>query len=301
MAGLQVYLAFIETAKHGGFAGAARELGLTPSAVAKAVARLEDDLGLRLFHRTTRQVALTGEGRELFERCRSIVDAVAALHDEAAGVRSEPAGTLRINVPIVLGRQWVVPVLAELRHRYPKLAFAVGFSDRYVDVVQEGLDAVVRVGELPDSTLVAQRIGEQSLVVVGAPAYFAANPPPADLAALESHACLVFRMPSSGRLRPWQFQDGQTALTLTPPSTLCFDDGEALVTAAEAGMGLVQVPDYLAAGGLAAGRLVEVLKAFRPPAAPVWIAYPSARRVTPRLKALVDALIARRSGPGAAA
>jgi len=137
MAGLQAYIAFAETVKRGGFAGAARELGLSPSAVAKSITRLEAGLGVRLFHRTTRTVALTSEGHELAERCRRIVEEVEALRDQAAGTRAEPSGTLRLNVPITFGKRVLVPKLAELVLRHPAITLDVGFSDRYADLVSE--------------------------------------------------------------------------------------------------------------------------------------------------------------------
>ena len=162
VAGLQSLMAFAETVKHGSFAGAARELGLSPSAVAKSVARLEDDLGVRLFHRTTRKVALTSEGHELHRRCRVIVDEFDALRDAAAGARGAPSGTLRINVPVTYGKLVVLPKLAALLRRHPRITLDVGFSDRYADIVSDGLDAAIRVGHLADSSLVARRIGEQT-------------------------------------------------------------------------------------------------------------------------------------------
>jgi DNA-binding transcriptional LysR family regulator len=136
MSGLQGIFAFAEAARQGSFAAAARELGLSPSAVAKAVARLESDLGVRLFHRTTRQVTLTGEGQEMYERCRRVVEEVDALRADAEGIRGQPSGTLRINVPITYGKRIVVPALARLARRHPKLAFDVALSDRWVDLVQ---------------------------------------------------------------------------------------------------------------------------------------------------------------------
>src|SRR3990172_3140119 len=138
MAGMQTFLAFAETAKRGSFAEAARELGLSASAVAKGVGRLEADLGLRLFHRTTRQVTLTSEGHELYARCRRIVDEIEALRDDASGARAEPSGTLRLNAPLVLGRMAVVPALAALVRLYPKITLEVGFSGRYLDLVRAG-------------------------------------------------------------------------------------------------------------------------------------------------------------------
>jgi len=290
MAGLQAFMAFSETAKHGGFAGAARELGVSPSAVAKNVARLESDLGLRLFHRTTRKVALTSEGHELFERCRRIVEEIEALRDDAAGARAEPSGTLRLNVPITFGKRAVVPKLAELVRRHPKIALDVSFTDRYADLVSEGLDASIRVGPLADSTLVARPFASQAMIVCGSPSYLREHGAPRNPEALARHRCLVSRMPTSRRLRPWRFaRDGQ-GVEVVPPPSVVMDDGEAMVAAAVASMGLVQVPDYMADEALARGKLVEVLKRFRPQAMPIALVYPSARRVTPRLKALIAAL-----------
>lgn len=295
VAGLQAYLAFAETLKRGGFAGAARELGLSPSAVAKSITRLEAELGVRLFHRTTRTVALTSEGHELAERCRRIVEEVEALRDEAAGTRAEPSGTLRLNVPITFGKRVIVPALAELARRHPAITLEVGFSDRYVDLIGEGLDAAVRIGSLADSSLVARRFATQSLVVCAAPGYLRQRGTPRALDALDRHSCLLFRMPTSGRLRPWQFASAGRSRELTPSPAAVFNDGEALVAASLSELGLVQVPDYMAADALAAGSLVEVLKPFRPAAEPIHLVYPSARRITPRLRALIDLL----AGPGA--
>lgn len=290
MSGLQGFFAFAETARQGSFAGAARELGLSPSAVAKSVARLEQDLGLRLFHRTTRQVTLTGEGQELYARCRRIVDEIEGIRAEAEGVRGQPSGTLRLNVPTTYGKRVVVPALTRLAARYPKLSLDVGFSDRWVDLVQQGLDAVVRIGELGDSTLVARRLGEQSLVTCANTAYLRKRGTPRVPADLDQHDCLVFRLPSSGRLRAWQFRDGRRAVEFVPPTRCVMNDGEAIVVAATQGAGIVQVPDYMCAEALAAGRLTEVLAAHRPKPMPISLVYPSARHVTPRLRALIDAL-----------
>ena len=146
MARMQGMAAFAETVRQGSFAAAARELGLTPSAVAKSVARLEADLGLRLLHRTTRQVSLTSDGHDIFERCRRIVDELDALRADAEGVRGEPSGTLRLNAPVTFGRKVLMPQLARLVARHPRIALDVTFSDRFADLVKEGFDAAVRIG-----------------------------------------------------------------------------------------------------------------------------------------------------------
>jgi len=290
VAGVQTFLAFAETVKRGSFVRAAQELGLSASAVAKSVGRLEADLGLRLFHRTTRRVALTSEGRELYERCQRIVGEIEALRDDASGARAEPSGTLRLNAPIVLGRTVVVPALAALVRRHPKIALEVGFTDHYVDLIGEGLDAVVRIGHLSDSSLVARHIGNQIVVVIAAPRYLETRGVPKTPADLAPHFCLTFRNPSTGRLRPWAFHDGRRAVEFVPGSPVVMNDGEALVVAAAEGMGLTQVPDYMAVNEFRRGRVVEVLKRYRAPPLPISLVYPSTRRVSPRLRALVEAL-----------
>ncbi|MGE5714266.1 MAG: LysR substrate-binding domain-containing protein [Betaproteobacteria bacterium] len=294
MSGFQGFFAFAETARHGSFAGAARELGLSPSAVAKSVARLEQDLGLRLFHRTTRQVTLTGEGQELYARCRRIVDEVEGIRAEAEGVRGQPSGTLRLSVPTTYGKRVVVPALVRLANRHPKLSFDVGFSDRWVDLVQLGLDAVVRIGELGDSTLVARRLGEQALVTCANSTYLRRRGTPKTPSDLDQHDCLVFRLPSSGRPRAWQFHEGRRTVEFVPPTRCVMNDGEAVVVAATLAAGIAQVPDYMAAEALRAGRLTEVLVTHRPKPMPISLVYPSARHVTPRLRALIDALVPAR-------
>jgi DNA-binding transcriptional LysR family regulator len=292
VAGLQTFLAFAETVKHGSFAGAARELGLSSSAVAKNVARLEADLGLRLFHRTTRQVALTSDGRGLYERCRRIVEEIEALRDDAEGVRGEPSGTIRLNAPTVLGRIVVVPVLARLLQRHPRLGLDVSLSDAYVDVVKEGFDAVVRVGVLRDSTLVGRKVADQHFVVVASPDYLARHGVPRTPDDLARHRTLAFRMPSTGRVRPWGFTERGRAREVAPAASVAMDDGDALLAAAIAGLGLMQLPNYIAGEALARRAVVEVLAKYRSAPIPISVVYPSTRRMTPRLRVLIDALAA---------
>jgi DNA-binding transcriptional LysR family regulator len=148
---------------------------------------------------------------------------------------------LRIDAPAVYGRQVVIPVAASLARRYPELGLDIRLSDRFADVIGEGLDAGIRVGEIADSRLVALRIGEQQLRVYGAPAYFAGRKPPRTLGELEHHDCIVFRNPSSGRERPWEFHHLGRRLTLQPKARYVVDEGEGLVSAAAAGLGLIQV------------------------------------------------------------
>jgi LysR family transcriptional regulator, regulator for bpeEF and oprC len=291
MISLELLTSFACAARHRSFARAARELGTSPSAVAKNVARLESRLKVRLFHRTTRRVALTPDGEMLHERCRRVLDEVAELEGAVAGKLASPSGTLKLDVPIVYGRRVVLPVLTKLRHRYPDLAFDVRFSDRIADVVGDGLDAVIRVGTLSDSSLVARRIGWQRMWTGASPSYLRRHGTPLRPEDLQQHQCLVFRIPTSRKEWPWRFRVGSRDVALRPATQVWFDDGEALVAAAVAGLGLVHVPSYMAEQDVGRGRLVEVLDSMRPPLMPISIVYPGLRQPPLRLRVLIESLV----------
>lgn len=291
---LQQIAAFAETAKHGNFAAAARETGSAPSTLAKAVARLEAALGVKLFHRTTRQVSLTADGERLFRRCQRLLAEVDELQAEASGVRAAPSGTLRIDLPIVLGRRWILPLLARMAQRHPQLSLDVRLQDGYVDLVKEGVDAAIRVGELKDSSLVSRRLATQNMVLVASPQYLAARATPKRIDQLAGHDAVLFRMPTSGKDRPWQLRQRGNPVELHPPSRVRVNDGEGLVEAIKLGLGLGQAPDYFVRDELARGELVEVLAQCRPAPMPISIVYPGARLVPQRVRALIEELDALR-------
>ena len=290
MHGLQSLLAFSETAKRGGFAAAARELGTAPSTLAKAVGRLEAQLGLRLFHRTTRQVSLTTDGERLFQRCQRVLAELEELQTEAAGARSAPSGTLRIDMPIVYGRKRLLPLLARLVQQHPALQLDVRLSDAYVDLVKDRIDVAVRVGVLEDSSLVAKRFDSQQLVLVASPAYLKRYGRPAALQDLAAHRHVLFRMPGSGRDRPQQFSVRGRVVALQPAQGERLNDGEGMVQAAVLGLGLAQVPDYMVEDELAARQLVELLPEHRPPPMPIHAVMPAQRLVPARVRVLLEAL-----------
>lgn len=294
MQGLQQYIAFAETAKHGGFAAAARELGVAPSTLAKAVMRLEDGLGVKLFHRTTRQVTLTPDGERLFGRCQRVLAEVEDLQAEATGTRAEPAGTLRIDMPVFYGKRFVMPLLAELQARHRGLRLDLRLTDQQVDLVKDGIDLAVRIGRLRDSTLVAQRVDQQQLVLCASPAYLRARGTPRRIEDLASHAAVVFRLPSSGRDRPWQFRQRGAPVEVSPAARVRVSETEGLLEALLLGMGLCQVPDMLVQDAIARGELCEVLPSLRPEAMPIHLVYPSGRLVPARVRVALQALQALR-------
>jgi DNA-binding transcriptional LysR family regulator len=288
---LRLLVVFSEAARRGSFAAAARELGLSSSAVVKGIARLELGLRVRLFHRTTRRVRLTQEGEALFERCRRILGEMEELERAAANASDLATGVLRIDAPVTYGRQVILPLLVRLASGNPELEIDLRLSDVYADVIVSGLDAVVRAGEIADSQLIAHTFDSQYLGIYGSPAYFARRGRPKEPADLERHDCLRFRVPSTGRHRLWYFRKGEKDVPTDPQTRYSVDDGDGLAAAAILGLGLVQLPYHMVESEIDAGRLEEVLARFRPTPLPISLMYPANRHVPKRLVLLRDALI----------
>jgi LysR family transcriptional regulator for bpeEF and oprC len=290
MQGLQPLIAFADTARHGGFAAAARETGVAPSTLAKSVARLEQSLGVKLFHRTTRQVRLTPDGERLYERCERVLLELAELQAEASGAAAHPAGLLRIDMPVYYGRHYVMPVLARLQARYPQLVLDLRLSDGFTDLVRDRIDLAVRIARLSDSTLVARRVGWQHLVLCASADYLARRGTPRRLEDLSGHDAIVFRLPNTGRDRPWQFRQRGADVDIQARPRARISETNGLLEALLLGFGICQVPDYLVAGPISRGRLVELLPSFKPPPLPINIVHPSGRLLPSRVRAAIEAL-----------
>lgn len=290
MHSLHQYLAFAGTARHGSFAAAARELGVAPSTLAKAVSRLEESLAVRLFHRTTRQVTLTADGERLFHRCERVLAEIDALQSDATGTRAAPQGTLKIDLPVTYGKRFVLPLLAALQQQHPGLVLDIRLSDRIGDLVRDATDLAVRIGPLADSTLVAKRIDLQELVLCASPAYLAAHGTPRRVEELSTHAAIVFRLPTSGRDRPWQLRQRGQPVELSPRPALRIGETEGLAEAALLGCGITQLPDYVVERELASGALVELLSSCRPVPMPISVVYPASRLVPARVRVASEAL-----------
>jgi LysR family transcriptional regulator for bpeEF and oprC len=202
MSSLRLLVVFSEAAQQGSFAAAARELGLSSSAVVKGIARLELALRVRLFHRTTRRVHLTQEGEALFERCQRILGEIEELERAASNVGEVATGVLRVDAPVIYGRQVILPVLVRLASDNPGLGIDLRLSDIYADALSSRLDAVVRFGEVADSHLIAHTFDSQHLGIYGSPAYFARRGRPKQLAELESHDACDFGCPVAGVIGP---------------------------------------------------------------------------------------------------
>lgn len=294
MSGLQQFIAFAETAKHGGFASAARELGVAPSTLAKSVGRMETTLGVKLFHRTTRQVTLTPDGERLFHRCQRVLSEVEELQAEASGTRAAPQGVLRISAPVFYGRRVIMPLLAEMTTRYPEVHLDIRLSDSFVDLVREGIDLAIRIGTLKDSTLIARRLDRQYLLLCASPEYLAQHGTPRRIEDLAAHAAIAFRLPTSGRDRPWQFKQRGTPVELSPRAHVRINETESLLDAIKLGMGICQLPDNLVRHEIARGEIKEILVSCRPDPMPINLVYPSGRMLPARVRVAIEALDALR-------
>lgn len=283
--------AFVTTAQQGSFTAAAEKLGLTKSAIGKSVSRLEERLGLKLFQRSTRRLSLTPDGERFLTSCQSAIDILEQAEAELTSHLYQPSGRLRVDLPAAFGRQRILPILLQITRRYPDLALTVTFSERLVDLIEEGIDLVIRIGELADSSgLVARRLTTQKLVICASPDYLLHQGEPVSPAELSQHQCVVgFRrnQPISWLLKE---SDGQTG-RYTPPATHEFGDGDAMLAATLAGGGLSQLPLWLVGKYLASGELREVLSGHSGGKMPISALWPKNRQLLPKIRYVVDTLV----------
>lgn len=285
MSGLVAFVASVET---GGFAAAGRRLGVSASAIGKAVARLEARLGVRLLQRTTRSIALTGEGNLLFERAARIIEDIQEAENAIAETRTFPRGRLKVSIPAAMGRRIIVPALDQFIAAYPKIALDVSLDDRTVDVVEGGFDLVLRTGELEDSRLIARKLAPHRFVTCASPAYLERRGAPETPDDVPNHTCLRLRFPTTGRLEYWAFKGWKPPGR--PPTGPVFNDSEAVALAALAGLGLAQLPHYLAARAIADGRLRTVLASYAVDRGGIWLVWPPARSESPRVRVFAEFL-----------
>lgn len=287
--GIAVFVRVVET---GSFAAAASRLNLSRSAVGKTVSRLEEKLGVKLIHRTTRSQSLTEDGQLFYERCLRAVNEIregAAMLDSG---RQLVQGKLRVSVPVLFGSRCVAPILVGIAHNNPGLELEMDFDDRRVDVVKEGFDFVVRAAPLlseAERNLVARRMAEQRMAVCASPAYLQAHGTPRELDDLAAHQCIVYYR--SGQHWEWRFAGRHgTPVTLQPPSRLLLDNYEAIADAAVAGFGLAWLPYWLVRDRVKAGTLVQVLADQSSQAVEYYALWPKAKHLPLRTRTALDEL-----------
>jgi LysR family transcriptional regulator for bpeEF and oprC len=297
MQDLRTLAIFVKVAERLSFVRAAADLGITQSGVSNAISRLEDQIGTPLLARTTRKVSLTEHGAAYFERCRQALAEIEEAELVLKNAQLKPSGNLRIDMPVSFGRIKVVPLLGAFQARYPDIALRVTFNDRYVDHIEESVDVSVRFGNLQDSSLIARRLGGAQLSVVGAPRYFAKYGRPKRPEDLAGHNCLAFTFRETRLAREWRFAQsgaqGGGETVLTPKGNMSLSDGASVCDAARAGYGLAQLQDFFIDTLIARRQLVPVLDKFKPAAQQIWLVYPQARHLSPKVRVFVDFMAAQ--------
>jgi DNA-binding transcriptional LysR family regulator len=282
---------FTEVAERGSFAGAARRLGRSRTAVTRGVADLETRLGVRLLNRTTRAVSLTEAGRRLLAGAKRVLADLDEIERAAAGEGTAPRGELRLTAPILFGRLHVEPLVLEFLRRFADVSVVLALIDRPVDLIEEGLDAAVRIGTLQESSAIATRVGTMRRIVVGSPDYLAQHATPRAPADVGTHSVIAFSGLSG--TEHWTFREGRGDISVAVKPRLTVNTAEAAVDAARSGFGQTRVMAYQAADDIARGSLVRLLKDYESEGLPIHIVYPGGRHPPPKLRAFLDFVIPR--------
>lgn len=281
---------FVAVARASSFTDAGEQLGISKSAVGKAVARLEQRLDVKLFHRTTRRLSLTTDGEAYFAVCARALESIAEAEGSLGARLIEPSGRLRVDMPAAFGRKVMMPILLEIGKAWPALELTLTFTDRVVDLLEEGVDLAIRFGTLEDSSdLVARKLTSHRWVICAAPEYLDQAGTPLTLADIPGHRCVVgYRR---GRPLAWHLSEGGRAIRLTPPASYQISDGEAMIDAALAGMGLCQMPLALLRADIEQGRLVTVLDDYTQGGIDVHAVWPRTAHLRPKVRHVVDTLV----------
>jgi len=279
---------FVAVAERNSISVAARRLGISPSGASKAVARLEERLGVRLLHRTTRNVRLTEEGAVYFDRCRQILAEIEDAENVLTQARTAPTGKIIVQMPIGFGKIVVVPALPKFIAQYPGVTLDLELADRVPDLGEERIDVAVRVGEVTDSRVVAKKLCRTKFVTCASPEYLRKNGEPNTPSDLANHRCLAYVMPKTGRYRDWDFleSDGSGSIAVSGP--LNINNGEALVEVAKSNGGIITVASFIAAEAIATGKLKVILKDYMAEGPDISIMYMPTRHLSARVRAFVD-------------
>lgn len=273
------------------FTAAAAELRVTPSAVSQTIRALEERVGVRLLQRTTRSVGLTEAGLHFIARLKPALDGVHEAFESLGALRDTPAGVLRLTLPRLGYQQILAPRLPAFLAAYPDIDLELSIDDALVDIIAQGFDAGIRIGEMVEREMIAVRVSaDQRMVVVGTPDYFATHKRPKHPCDLHAHECIGYRRRSQGNVYNWEFSDGGKEIAVAVDGRLLMNDGDCMLDAALAGLGLAYLLESSAREHLQARRLVRVLDAYCPPFPGFFLYYPSRAHIAPKLQALIDTL-----------
>ena len=289
---LEAMTILLAAADSGSLSAASRRLRIPLATVSRRVAELEEHLNVRLLHRGSRKVILTGAGQSYVASCRRIIEEIAEVEREASGEYRAPQGELAISLPAVLGRTHVLPIVMEFQRTFPDIRMRLQLTDRMVNLLEEHVDVAVRVGELPDSSLIATRVGLTRQILCASPAYLKKRGVPKTPEDLDKHDCIVHEGPATAS-HSWPLVIDRITQTIRVPSRLIVNQGEAEVAAAVAGAGISRVLSYLIEDLLRSRSLVTLLEAYEPSPLPVSIIYPGQRQVPLKLRAFLDFAVPR--------
>lgn len=284
------YTVFVRVVEDGGFSAAARVLRLTPSAISKQIARLEDRLGVRLINRTTRRLGLTDEGRSFYDRCVGILADIDEAEESLIRSSDSPRGKLHINTGVAFGRNQIGPLIPAFLARYPDIEVDITMTDSLSDLVEEGVDVAIRFGFLQDSTLVARHLADSRRAICASPAYLEKHGVPQHPKDLVNHNCLAFgHLP---HLNDWVFKMPDGELTFRPKGNFTANNGEAIHDMAVNGLGITRMAEFLVSSDVKSGKLVRVLQNYyRDIDVPVHAIYPTKRHLSAKVRAFVDYLV----------
>jgi DNA-binding transcriptional LysR family regulator len=285
-------IAFARAGSLGSYSAAARSLSVSPSAISKSIQRLERHLGVPLFMRTTRSLTLTVEGRDLHGRALRLLRDAEEIEQVAKTARAEPAGLLRIAASLPIGLHVIAPALASFRKRHPKVMIDLRLSDHMIDLIEEGIDLAVRIGELADSRLISRKLSPHRLCCYASPDYLALRGTPNHPDELEAHETVNLRYQSTGQVFRWPFRIGDRDIEIVPSSGVVADASEAVVATIAAGAGIGMATTFMAAPWVKRGELIAVLSDFAVERHNITAVWPESRRTNPAVRAFVDHLIA---------
>ena len=288
---LYLMTVYVAVAEEQGFAAGARRLGMSPPAVTRAVAALEERLGVKLLDRTTRHVRVTEAGQRYLDDARRIIAEVDEADDAVAGINAAPRGHLTVTAPVLFGRLYVMPGIVDYLQRYPAMDVSTVFVDRVTNLLEEGIDVGIRIGELPDSSMRAIPVGQVRRVIIAAPSYIAQHGAPRTPQELEQHTIVA----SSGSSVPpdWRFQHAGSVQSLRVKPRLGVNNNDSAIEAVRGGFGIARLLSYQAAALLEAGELVEVLQDYATPAVPIHIIHRDSRQGSTRIRSFVDLMAER--------
>jgi LysR family transcriptional regulator for bpeEF and oprC len=279
---------FVRVVEARSFRAAAAQLGMTPSGVSRAVSRLEEQIGVRLLFRSTRALNLTDDGESFYHRCKDLLADLDEAVDALGYARTKPRGKLRVAMNVSVGRAGLIPNLADFEQRYPDIRLELSMSERNIGLIEEGIDCAIRMGELEDSNLVARKLGYFSNVLCASPGYLARHGTPTCIDDLKRHQCINYVYPTNGRAYQWQFDSPDGPVALDVDAHLLINDGESVIQAAIAGLGIIQMPHWLAAGPIGHGKLQVIMEDTISTGSPVWIVYPQKKHLSARVHAFID-------------